>query len=370
MHELQDNPLRFGVFGAGSIGCYLGGNLAAAGRSTLLLGRPALGEEIRGHGLRITDLTGRDFRVEPGEYLHYTTEAVDLKDCDVVLVTTKSSDTEAAARSLAMVALRPDATVISFQNGVSNARVLRSILNTGDAAGPRVLAGMVPYNVVRNPRAHFHCGTTGKLMFEAEPPAADDAGAGASHAGAIATKALAEILSAAGLAAETHADLPGVLWGKLIFNLNNAVNALAGVPLREELSQRDYRKIVAASIREALAVMRLGGVKPRAAGRMIPGIAPVILGLPDWLFFRVAAPMVKIDPEARSSMWEDLNRGRKTEIDFITGEIVRLAESAGVPERAPIARATLRLMKAAEEAGRGSPGMSATKLAQELGVKL
>ncbi len=362
MSESGTNPLRFGVFGAGSIGCYLGANLAAAGLPAVLLGRPALGEEIRQHGLRITDLNGRDFRVQPGEFLKYTTEAADLKDCAVILVTTKSSDSEAAARSLAAAGLRPDATVISFQNGVSNARVLRSILNADDTGGPRVLAGMVPYNVVRNPQAHFHCGTTGKLMFEAA--------ARSSHPGAIATNALAETMSAAGLAAETHADLPGVLWGKLIFNLNNAVNALAGVPLREELSQRNYRKIVAASIREALLVMRLGGVKARAAGRMIPGIAPAILGLPDWLFFRVAAPMVKIDPEARSSMWEDLNRGRKTEIDFITGEIVRLAEAAGVPERAPIARATVRLIHAAEEAGRGSPGMSAAQLAQELGIKL
>ncbi|MEQ9364173.1 MAG: 2-dehydropantoate 2-reductase [Leptospirales bacterium] len=356
MSESSKAQLRFGIFGAGSIGCYLGANLAAADIPVVLVGRAALGEEIRRHGLRVTDLTGRDFRVPPpapGGALEYTTDARDLKDCDVVFVTTKSSDTAEAGRSLAETGLQPDAVVISFQNGVSNAGVIGAAL-----AGSRVLAGMVPYNVVRNAQAHFHCGTTGKLMFEMPQDASDGLKSFLNR--------IAAVLSGAGLAAETHPDLRGVLWGKLIFNLNNAVNALAGVPLREELSQRAYRKIVAASIREALSVLRSAGVKPRAAGRMIPGIAPVILGLPDFLFFRVAAPMVKIDPEARSSMWEDLDRGRKTEIDYITGEIVRLADEHGL--QAPIARATLGLIKAAEAAGRGSPGLSASDLARALKV--
>lgn len=355
---MDREKLRFGILGAGSIGCYLGANLAAAGNSVVLVGRSSLGNEIKQHGLRVTDLTGRDFRIAPpapGDPLQYTTEPSGLKDCDVILVTTKSSDTEEAGRSLAAVGLKSDAIAISFQNGVSNAGVLKAVLQ-----GPPILAGMVPYNVVRNANAHFHCGTTGKLMFDdghAEPDAT-------VHAGKI--ERIAAALSAAGLAAETHADLQGVLWGKLIFNLNNAINALAGVPLREELSQRAYRKIVAASIREALGVMRSAGVRPRAAGRMIPGIAPVILGLPDFLFFRVAAPMVKIDPEARSSMWEDLNRGRKTEIDFITGEIVRLAEQHGL--QAPIASAIVGLIKAAETAGHGSPKLSAADLVQTLKI--
>ncbi|MCR9144581.1 MAG: 2-dehydropantoate 2-reductase [bacterium] len=371
-HDAKDSAgLSFGIFGAGSIGCYLGANLAAAGVPVVLLGRAALGEEIREHGLRVTDLTGRDFRVaspdSPDEVaakaFRYSTDPADLKNCDVILITTKSSDTEEAARTLADIGLKDEAIVISFQNGVGNARIVRETLNTKGAGAPRVLAGMVPYNVVRNPQAHFHCGTTGKLMFADAP-----VGQAADEACARRLAEIAKTLSKAGLAAETHPDLQGVLWGKLIFNLNNAVNALAGVPLREELSQRAYRKIVAASIREALSVMKAAGVRPRAAGRMIPGIAPVILGLPDFLFFRVAAPMVKIDPEARSSMWEDLNRGRKTEIDFITGEIVRLAEEHGIPQRAPIARATVALIKAAEAAGQGSPGLSAADLARALKI--
>ena len=354
---MQTLPLSFGILGAGSIGCYLGGNLARAGLRVTLIGRRSLGDEIRAHGLRITDLTGQDFRIAPpgsggADGLRFSTDAADLKDCDVVLVTVKSSDTAEAGRSLNAVGLKAGVIVIIFQNGVSNADTLRKFVKT---PGVRVLAGMVPYNVVRNANAHFHCGTTGKLMFEA------------TAATEPAAERVAESLRAAGLAAVKHPDLPGVLWGKLIFNLNNAINALAGVPLREELGQRAYRRIIAAAIREALGVMRAAGVRPRAAGRMIPGLASAILSLPDVLFFRVAAPMVKIDPEARSSMWEDLQRGRKTEIDYITGEIVRLADRAGVD--APIARKTVELIRAAETNGQGSPGMSAADLASALGIR-
>lgn len=360
----SNETLLFGVYGAGSIGCFLGGKLAQADYEVILLGRESLGQEIAGNGLRITDLDGDDFNVAAGGHLHFATDPRPLADCDVILVTTKSLDTARAAGDLAALPLRPEQTIISFQNGIGNADILR-------AAGlpATVLAGMVPYNVVRNPGAHFHCGTTGHLMFEDAPP-----GTSSVRLAEIQTRSerIARDLAAAGLAAETSAELPDVLWGKLVFNLNNAINALSGLPLREQLAQRSYRRIIASAIEEALAVMRGAGVRPRAAGRMIPWLAPHILRLPDWLFFRVAAPMVRIDPQARSSMWADLARGRRTEIDFITGAIVALAAEHGLS--APIAAATVELVKAAEESNldsagaAGRPGLSAAELAARLGL--
>jgi 2-dehydropantoate 2-reductase len=87
---------------------------------------------------------------------------------------------------------------------------------------------------------------------------------------------------------------------------------------------------------------------------------PIGLRLPDFLFFAVARAMVEIDPEARSSMAEDLERGRKTEIDHLNGEVVRLADEAGVP--APVNRRLVELIKAAERAGKSPPRFSAAEL--------
>lgn len=347
--------LRFGVYGAGSIGCYLGAHLVRQAVPTVLLGRERLQQEIRTHGLRVTGLNQIDFHLKPAD-IDYVTEPKRLADCNVILVTVKSLDTGAAGETLRRLqSTGKPRLIISFQNGLSNADLLRRALPDDD-----VRAGMVPYNVVNNGKGHFHCGTSGALLVAAQPVAA---GPDSRMSAPQFTHSIAKILAvmqAAGLTIASHANLSGVLRGKLIFNLNNALNALAGIPLREELSDRKYRRLLADIMREALHVYKAAGTPPVRVGKMIPALAPVILGLPDWLFFRVAAGMIKIDPEARSSMWEDLNRGRPTEIDFLNGEIVRLAAENGL--QAPLNAAIVRLIRAAEQRGEGSPGLGAAQL--------
>ncbi len=108
-----------------------------------------------------------------------------------------------------------------------------------------------------------------------------------------------------------------VLWGKLLLNLNNPVNALSGLPLRQQLMQRDYRRVLASLIEEGLQVLQVAGIQPAKVARVAPKFLPRLLRLPYFLFERVAASMLKIDENARSPMWEDLQAERKTEVDFI-----------------------------------------------------
>ncbi len=326
--------MNVGVLGAGAIGCYLGGRLAAAGNKVVFVGR--LGREISEHGLELTDYTGARVRVESPRYVD---QPGPLADAEAVLVTVKSMATEEAARPLAAI-LRPGAVVVSFQNGVSNAARLRAAL-------PRhqVLAGMVPFNVARTAPGTFHNGTSGPLAVE-------------ERAGA--ERAIVEALRGAGFGVEVRRDIDRVAWTKLLINLNNSVNALAGLPLQEQLRDRGYRRVMAACIREGIAAMRAGGLRPVRLGRMLPGLAPVVLSLPDALFLRVAAAMVKIDPKARSSMLDDLERGRPTEVDYLNGEVIALGERHGVP--VPANRTVRDLVKAAEKAGKGSPRLSAPQI--------
>ncbi|HEU4534915.1 MAG TPA: 2-dehydropantoate 2-reductase [Polyangiaceae bacterium] len=336
---------RVGILGAGSIGAYLGARLLGAGVDTVLVGRAALGAAIREGGLRATDYAGGDLRLASGR-VPYATDPAALADRDVVFVTVKSGSTAEAGAALAG-ALRPGVPVVSFQNGVRNAAALRAA-----APGALVLAGMVPYNVLWRDGAHFHAGTSGALAVER-----------AGEASRLAVGALRR----AGLEAHEHDDVPGVLWGKLVLNLNNAVNALSGLTLREELSRRGYRRVLAALQREALAVLRRAGVRPRRSGPAPPALVPHVLGLPDALFFRVARGMITIDPLARSSMWDDFERGRPTEIDQLNGEIVALARSVGAP--APYNEAIVALVKAVE-AGREARGWTPAALAARLGLRL
>ena len=136
-----------------------------------------------------------------------------------------------------------------------------------------------------------------------------------------------------GARVEEHGDIVGVQW-KLVVNLNNAVNALAGIPLAEELSDRRWRLLLARQMDEALAVLKSHGIQPRAVGTIHPRIMALALRLPDPLFRVVAGRMLEVDPDARSSMWDDLEAHRQTEIDHLQGAILPLAATPDKPRRA------------------------------------
>ncbi|MCU0789538.1 MAG: 2-dehydropantoate 2-reductase [Nitratireductor sp.] len=299
--------MKPGIFGAGSIGCYVGGMLAASGRHPVLGGREAMGERLS-REIMLTSHDGAGRNAGP-ESFDFATEATALAGCDCVFVCVKSGDTAAAGRVLAPL-LQQGTTVVSLQNGISNAATLRAAMPL-----QTVLAGMVGFNVAQIGANRFHRGTEGEIVIED--------GKGALQAAAA--------LTASGVPAMVRRDIGAVQWGKLILNLNNAVNALSGLPLKRQLADRRWRKVLAASIREALLVLDAAAIKPARLGKVAPGLVPFLLELPDWLFTRLAASMLKVDEDARSSMAEDLERGREPEIDWLNGEIARLGASSGVP---------------------------------------
>ena len=147
--------------------------------------------------------------------------------------------------------------------------------------------------------------------------------------------------------------MPGVQWGKLLLNLNNAINALSGLPLRDQLSQRAWRAILAAQVAEALSATKAAGIVPVTSPLPAP-LLPIVLRLPDTVFRILAGRMLKIDPQARSSMWEDLQQGRRTEIDYLQGAIVRIAAQHG--QRAPLSE---RIIELGQVGGRAEAGVAA-----------
>src|SRR5262249_28098321 len=135
-HDGNGAYMKIGVFGAGSIGCYLGGRLLAAGHDVVFVRR--LRAEIADHRLTLTGSEGDRGHLTN---VHSVRDAAPIANREAVLVTVKSMATEKAAATLAGV-LPKAVLVVSFQNGVGNVGTLRAALPEHT-----VIPGMVPFNV-------------------------------------------------------------------------------------------------------------------------------------------------------------------------------------------------------------------------------
>jgi 2-dehydropantoate 2-reductase len=320
---LAEGP-RIAVLGAGSVGCFIGGAWAAAGLPVRFIGRPRIAKDIRDHGLTLSDYGGWEAAI-PAAEVDYACVPDGLGDADIIALCVKSGATGEAAREI-LDHGRDGALVISFQNGVSNLELLERELGSRF----RVARGMVPYNVAYLGDGRFHKGVAGDLWVEDRPE----------------TRSLVKCVGGGPAALRLSSDMIGMAWGKLLINLNNAVCALSGRTLLEELRQRDYRRVFAASQREGLRLLRRAGITPAKVGPVPPRLLPLVIGSPDWLFNNLFLKGWKIDARARSSMADDLAHGRNTEIDYLNGELVRLADRLG--SAAPINRKIVELIRAAE----------------------
>src|SRR6202012_1898222 len=154
---ISDKPIA--VAGAGSIGCFVGGMLVASGRKVALLARPRVIGEIKANGLRLTSFEGFDRTIAANELTLSEDPAV-FANAGAVLVTVKSADTAEVADAIANHA-PGDAVVVSLQNGIGNPAVLRQRL-----PGRRVLAAMVPFNVISPGEGRVHRATSGDIVVE------------------------------------------------------------------------------------------------------------------------------------------------------------------------------------------------------------
>lgn len=306
--------MNFIIVGSGAIGSYIGGRLAAASEAVSLVARSYQLQAIQNVALRVTDLDGFAADV-PSDQLHlalnfqtaYAKLSQNERSNVVVLLCVKGGATSSAAMEIASC-VDADTVIISLQNGVENVARIK-------AAAPHAaaLAGMVPYNVVMKTDAHVHRATAGKVQLETSNKSND----------------IAARFNAAGIKTSVARDMKSVQWGKLLLNLNNPINALSNVPLLNELLDRNFRVVLAMLQREALSAMACEGIIPAQLAAASPKSMTRILRLPNFIFKRLAPKMLRMDPAARSSMWDDVQRARVTEVDDLCGAVVRLAAKHG-----------------------------------------
>lgn len=294
--------MHVAVVGAGAVGCYFGGMLARSGLSVTLIGRPLHVDAIQHNGLRL-DTQSFDEKIA----LNASTQPDTVADADVVLFCVKSIDSLSTAQQIAPY-LKPDAVLLSLQNGVENADMIRSVLTQ------QVIASVVYVATEMAGPGHLKHFGRGELVIAQSP----------------ASESIATLFERAGVPVECVADVRGAQWAKLIINCAyNALSAIAQKPYAALVEVAGVSDLMAEVVDECLRVAAADGVT-------VPGDIHAATR-------RIAQTMAG----QYSSTAQDVARGKPNEIDYLNGYVVRRGREHGIAT--PINQTLLTLVKLVEK---------------------
>lgn len=299
--------MRIAILGSGGVGGYFGGRLAASGADVTFIARGAHLAAMRERGLRIESPSGNVHvpRVSA------TDDPASVGPVDIVFFTVKLYDTQSALDSLAPL-VGPHTIVIPFQNGVDSVDVLTHKLGKAHVAGgttyvTAVLAepGLIRHTAME--RLIF-----GPVAGGPTPPVLEalrDAGRRAGFDAVLSDRILVEI------------------WTKFArLSVFSGMTAVTRSPIGVVRADPDLRMLMETALHESIAVAR---------GKQVPLLAST--------FADAMAGFSGLPPNARSSMLVDLERGRRLELPWLSGAVVRIGDEVGVD--APTHRLIVTLLK-------------------------
>jgi len=320
------------VFGAGQIGGFVGSCLGLQGFDVALAARPKL---ARRYALPIecSDLDGHVATIDALRCVDTSKSNESSTEVfDVIWLTVKCISIQAALDDLRPF-IAEHTVILCCQNGLGSDHTVRDAFPSN-----QVLRVMVPFNVVDLNASEIETVVVSDLVADAakneiepQPLRWCRTSEGGLHIELHpAILALASKLNCDLLPVSCVQDMEATLWAKLQLNLANPVNALAGLPIKSMLENRNFRKLIAGAMDEQLAVTDAMNLALPKLTRISAHWVPRVLRLPNWLFSRVAQQMLAIDPQARVSMWWDIQQGRLTEIEYLNGAVVAKAKTLGL----------------------------------------
>jgi 2-dehydropantoate 2-reductase len=290
--------MKIAVVGAGAMGSLFGAMLAEAGNDVWLY--DVWVDHVRAinqNGLQI-EREGNTRTVS----INATTDPAQMGPADLVIIFVKSTQTLSAAQTAGTIA-GTDGAVMTLQNGMGNADVIAEVI-----APDRILAGTTSHGATMLGAGrirHAGIGATTIGSWAATEPGQQRA------------KQFAEFFTSTGIETQAVADVRSVVWNKLLINIGiNAITALSGIKNGQILDLEITRELSRAAVEEAMQVAAARNVK------INPDAVNIV--------FKVA----QATAVNRSSMGQDVDNRRQTEIAAINGFIVREAERLGL--KAPV----------------------------------
>ena len=286
--------MRVAIMGAGGVGGYYGAKLAQAGHDVTCI--------ARGDHLRAIQARGMALRGPDGESVanvHATDDPGALSAVDVILFCVKLFDTETAARAIAPLHSQ-GGVCITLQNGVDGQHRIGAVLGAG-----RIMGGLALVSaLVEAPGVIRYNSKTAPIRFgEAD--------------GSLSERAVRfrDACNAAGIGAEVVADIRAAQWHKFVgLTVNAALTSLVRKPAGVVYTDPDLLALTRAALQEGAEVARALG-----------------LALPDDVVEQHLANHKAFPPAMYASMYHDLARGRRMELESLSGLIVRKGRELGVP---------------------------------------
>jgi len=286
--------MKIAVMGAGAIGGYFGGRLAKAGFDVSFIARGAHLDVIRKNGLKVLSPLG-DFTIHPATV---TDDPAEVGPVDVILFMVKNYDTLRAAEQIRPL-VGPDTAIIPFQNGVEARAMLSNVLGARHVLGG---VAFIPASI-QEPGVIKHNAELAKLVF-------------GEFDKQITPRAVAflDALEKAGVTGEIPADISMVLWSKLMFLTSiSAINCITRQPIGLVQSDEETIALYMDALREVAAVAAAHGVS-----------------LGEEAIANNMALAQSFPPNNKTSMFQDLEAGRRLEIDYLSGAVVRLGREKGI----------------------------------------
>jgi 2-dehydropantoate 2-reductase len=287
--------MRIAVMGSGGVGGYIGGRLAAAGQEVTFVARGTHLAAIREHGLALRSTLG-DVLIRPAQA---SDDPGAIGPVDLVIFAVKLYDTEAAAAATRPL-IGPHTGVVTLQNGVEGAELLARVLGR-----EHVIGGVAQIAaVIDQPGVIRHTGTMASFVFGELDGARSER-----------VDALLRSLQSAGVDHRISEDIQSDIWDKMAFLATFAgLTALMRLPIGRIREDAETRAMLRDGLAEASAVARARGI-----------------ALPGDFVERTLVRCDRVPYEMKSSMLQDLERGRRLELPWLSGAIVRLGRELGIP---------------------------------------
>jgi 2-dehydropantoate 2-reductase len=303
--------MKIAILGAGAMGSAIGALLHQAGNAVTLVdvSRPVI-DAIRARGLIIQNKGGEQRNIP----IPVTDDPRTIDGVDLLLVFVKCYHTEAAVRA-ALPALTPESTVLSLQNGWGNGPRIAAIVGQ-----ERVLLGVCYHSAtVLAPGHILHAGQGKTFIGELD-------GRGSNR-----LREVAEIFNRAGIAVEPSSQVLKEIWSKLALNVATLpTSSTTKITADHLLDTAEMQDLMRELLREVVAVANAQGIPLDFQERW-----DAITGL-----------LKKLAPNTKGSMLQDVEAGRRTEIEVMSGAIIEGGERLGIPT--PYNRAMYSSIKALE----------------------